>query len=741
MRDDILHFLRRHPAESFSINKIGHHLKLSKHRFKELKAELSDLIREGKIILDREQNYAARDESRVLKGSLRLHRDGFAFFTPESKTKEDVFVPARFMGFAMNGDEVLVESTRNKRDGRYEGRVIQVVKRANELVVGTLELLGHQHFVRFKDTKSGLDEIYIPQKNLADARPGDLVVVKILQYPGHRITAIGEIQSVVGGQVDEKTLAEALLIQNGIARAFPDGVKRELESLPDEVTDVVPEGRMDLRDLPIITIDGITARDFDDAVCVLKRGKTYILYVSIADVSEYVRAGSALDREAFKRSTSTYLPDECIPMLPEKLSNGLCSLNPFVPRLTLTCEIHYTERFEFVQAQYYKSIIRSHKRATYEEVEAWFDGTGGEEFTAAVRHSLDLMKILSAGLIKKAEDRGTMGFDLPEANIVHDAQGQVIAIGKKPRLFSHKLIEQFMVGANVAVAQYFSVHDLPQIYRVHDKPDPVKMQNFVKLAKDLGLGKHLEGFHPAEFFRAMAGSPLETYLQTVFLRSLKQAYYDPDNIGHYGLMLDDYAHFTSPIRRYPDLIVHRQLKSLLDQTKDHVLKLTREDLYHGHRRSSIFPLYKHAQLVEFGRHTSARERAAMEAERGVTDIKRAYFIRKHVGEKFYGVVTKLTKYGIVIELDPHYVEGFLPYKDMTDDYYNFDEKKLRLVGQRTRRTIHIGDRLWVIVAEVDVETAKIELKTVDATKRVPDRRTPERRSPKGDRGRPARGRR
>lgn len=718
MRDDILHLLRRKSGETFTLKQIGHHLKLPKHRFKELKAELSELIHEGKVILDREQNYSVRDEARVLKGLMRLHPDGFGFFLPETKTKQDVFVPARHLNFAMNGDEVLVESFSNKNDGRFEGRVIQVIKRANTLVVGTLELLGQQHFVRFRDAKMGLDEIYIPKKNLAHARPGDLVVVKIVQYPGHRIAAIGEIESVVGGQIDEKTLTEAILIQYGIKRDFPEPVKRELEALPDEVKDDLPPGRVDLRHLPIITIDGITARDFDDAVCVVKRGKTYILYVSIADVSEYVRPGSALDREAFRRSTSTYLPDECIPMLPEKLSNGLCSLNPFVPRFTLTAEIHYNERFQFIQAHYYKSLIRSHRRSTYNEVEAYFDGTGGEDFSAEIRHSLDLMQLLSAALIVQSKDRGAMGFDLPEAEVLFDAQGRISSITKRQRFFSHKLIEQFMIAANVAVAQYFSAHELPQIYRVHDKPDPLKMQNFVRMVKDLGLYKHLEGFHPSEFFEKVAGHPLETYLQSVFLRSLKQAYYAPDNIGHFGLLLDDYTHFTSPIRRYPDLIVHRQLKSLLDQSKDGMLKLTRDEIHGHHRRSKLNTFYRFKDLGPIGNQSSERERASMEAERAITDIKRANFIKQHVGERFYGTVSKLSKYGIVVELEPHFVEGFLAYKDMTDDYYNFDEKKMRLIGQRTRKTLHIGDKLWVNLTEVDVETAKIVLGTV-AEKRPP----------------------
>lgn len=707
--EEVLDFLRRRLGEKFTIRQLAQRLNVSKHNQKFLKAELLNLIHEGKVILDRDQHYTVRDQNKVLKGIIKLHSEGFGFFIPDSKKKFDVFIPQRFTNFAMNGDEILVESQRNQRDGRFEGKVIQVVNRANEVVVGTLRLLGQQHFVQFKDRKLGLPEIYIPKKNLGTAKVGDLVAVRILQYPGHRIAALGEIESVVGFENDEKSLIEAIFIQNNVRRKFPDAIARELGKLPDEVSAEISAGRVDLTHLPFMTIDGITAKDFDDAVFVAKKGRGYILYVSIADVAHYVTVESALDAEALARSTSTYLPDLCIPMLPEKLSNGLCSLNPNVPRYTMTAEIHYNLNFEFVRAELYPSLIRSRKRATYDEVEAYFDGTGQPDFTPELEESLIQMQVLAGALVAQAEARGAMGFDLPEPEMIFDSRGRVTQIKKRQRFFSHKLIEQFMIAANVVVAQFFSIHGLPLLYRVHEAPDHLKIQIFLALAHDLGFGRLIEKFHPADFFAEIADHHMENFLQTFFLRSLKQAIYSPENIGHFGLALEDYAHFTSPIRRYPDLVVHRQLKSLMSVTGGGSLKFTKADLQTP-RDFGKEPHYSYGDLLKIGRHNSDREREAMEAERAVTDLKRCFFIKDHLAEKFYGVITRITKYGIHLELDPYFVEGLLGFKDMQDDYYFFDEKKIRLIGKRTKRIFKIGDRLWVQIQEVDVELRRISLR-------------------------------
>lgn len=721
MKDAVIELLRKKRGQSLNARQIAHHLELSSANHKLLRAELRTLVREGKIIEGRDQRYAARDENRVLKGVVKLHADGFGFLIPEDKTKADVFLPARALNFAMNGDTVLIESFPG-RDGRYEGRVIQVVSRVNQMVVGTLKKMGDQHFVAFRDVRLGIDEIYVPKKNLGKAAVGDFVAVKILQYPGHGIMAIGEIVNVIGVEIDEKTLKEAALIQHGIPRKFPDAVHHDVQRLPSEVEDALPPGRTDLRHLPIITIDGVTAKDFDDAVCVERRGKGFVLWVSIADVSEYVPVGSALDKEAYRRGTSTYLPDECVPMLPEKLSNGLCSLNPAVPRYTLTAEIHYNGDAEFTHALYYKSLIKSAKRATYDEVQAYYDGTPTTGvFDPEVRKSLDVMKLLAEALMKKSEERGTMGFDLPEAEFIFNSEGKVALIRKRQRFFAHKLIEQFMIAANVAVAQYFTTRNLPLLYRIHEEPDPNKVQTFLHMIGEIGLGRFVHGFHPADFFRAISGQRLEAYLQSSFLRSLKQAVYSPDNAGHYGLALKDYGHFTSPIRRYPDLTVHRQLRSVLNQAPNGVVRLDRADLKKEPRRAPIKTCYSYPDLVTIGNSSSKREREAMEAEREVSDIKRAFFMKSHLHEKFNGIVTRVNKFGLNVELDPHFVEGFLPVSAMKDDYYAFEEKKLRYFGRRSKRAISIGDRLLVEVAEIDAQTSRINLELVSSGAPAPQK--------------------
>lgn len=708
MKETVLKFLRKHPDQRFNTRQIAHHLKLTSGDYKELRQQLKALISAGKIIIHPEERYSCRDENKILKGSIKIHADGYGFFLPESRNKTDVFVPMRYMNYAMNGDTVLVESVRNKRDGRYEGRIIQILERANVVAVGQVVKKGKQFYVSSLQGSTNLD-IYVPKKKLKKAVDGDLVAVNIIQYPGPGIMAIGEVSHVIGEEFNDESLTDAVLIKYQIFRKFDKKVQNELQKLPDDVQEVDDRKRFDLTDLPIITIDGITAKDFDDAVCVVKKGKSIVLYVCIADVSEYVLSGSALDQEAYKRGTSTYLPDECVPMLPEKLSNGLCSLVPYEFRNTLTAEIHYNENYELTRAHYYKSLIRSQKRATYEEVEAFFDGTGGEDLDPQVQKSLKLAKKLAEKLLKLSKKRGTLGFDLPEAEIVYDVHGKIQTVQKSQRFFSHKLIEMLMIAANVAVAQYFSVNQIPLLYRVHEQPDPFKVQNFLQIVANLGLHQYLKGFHPGDFFEAIKGHKMESFMQSVFLRSLKQAVYDAENAGHYGLSLKDYCHFTSPIRRYPDLIVHRQLKTLLEQTDDGVLSLKKSDLSKKLKNRKLKPLYRFQDLHMIGMRSSKRERDSMEAEREISGIRKALFIKDFVHEKFFGRLTRISKYGVAVELDPYFVEGFLPIKNLLDDYYIFDDKRMCLKGRRTRKLYRMGDRIWVTVVDVKVETADITL--------------------------------
>lgn len=712
MKEQVLTFLRRNPEHKFNTRQLARKLELHSSEHKALRTALKDLLHEGKVIVDRNQRYAMRDEARVLKGSMRVHADGYGFFIPESSKKDDVFIPQKHMNGAMNNDEVLVESFRS-RGNRYEGRILRILKRAQAQVVGTIEKKGSQHFAILRDGKLGVREIYVPKKNLGKARVGDLVGLNIVQFPGPGIMCIGEVDHVIGLEDDLGSLTEGILYQHGIRQQFSSRIKQKMERLPQNPPEELKEGRVDLRHIPFMTIDGITARDFDDAVCVQKKGKGFILYVAIADVSEYVTRGSDLDKEALMRGNSTYLPDRCIPMLPEKLSNGLCSLNPNVPRYTMTAEIHYNANFDFSHARIYKSLIQSQKRATYNEVEAYFDGTGGKEFTKELRTSLDLMKELSGALMKKSSARGTLGFDLPEAEVIFDGHGNVINIQKKQRLYSHKLIEEFMIAANVVVAKYFSSRRVPAPYRVHDQPDSTKVQDFMATVHNLGLGKHLEGFEPAAFFERTKDHPLASHLQFAFLRSLKQAIYSPDNIGHFGLQLEDYAHFTSPIRRYPDLIVHRQLKSLMAQDDDGILEFEMADFNKEVGRRDFEIAHDYDDLEKMTRQCSERERKSMEAEREVLSLTKVQFFKDHLFERILGMVTRVSKYGLTLLLDPFFVEGTLPFVEMKDDYYDLDERKMRLVGRRTKRIIKVGDRIAVQAVQADLESNQIVLQAIE----------------------------
>ncbi|MBF0103826.1 MAG: ribonuclease R [Deltaproteobacteria bacterium] len=716
MKDQILSLLRADPKHQFNARQIARRLDLTSGDHKELRAALKELAREGKIIIHPVNLYSFRDVKKILKGTLSIHAAGYGFFIPDSAKKIDVFIPARYINYAMNGDVVLVESTVNRNDGRYEGRVIQILHRANSTFVGKLFKSGGQYVVRPIDA-TGLIEAYIPQKNLLKAVEGDIVLVRIIQYPGHGIISLGEIEKVFGKESNDKDITDAILQKHGIKKGFEKKVHDEIANIPDDVLLSPGDNRVDLRGLPIITIDGVTARDFDDAVCVIKKANAYVLYVCIADVSEYVAAGGALDQEAYQRGTSTYLTDECIPMLPERLSNHLCSLNPFKPRYTVTAEIHYNGSFEFTKALFYRSLIQSRRRATYQEVQAYFDGTGDPRFDRDVKKSLDNMRVLATSLIKQAAGRGALDFELSESEVIYDPQGKITAIQRVQRLFSHRLIEVFMIAANQAVAQLFTVKRLPLLYRVHDKPDGFKLANFVALLESMGL-KRVKGTRDADLFKLITDHPMESYLKIVFLRSLKQARYSPENRGHYGLALSDYAHFTSPIRRYPDLVVHRQLKSILNTAKNGMLVLKPSDFKSegGNKRTST--QYHFSGLQKIGERSSLRERESCDAESEVLKIRKARFIKDFIHEKFFGLITKITKYGLHIELEPHFVEGVLKIGDLDDDYYFFDERRILLTGRRSRRRLKIGDRLWVGVAGVDIIKGEVFLEPVIAKKKL-----------------------
>ncbi len=722
MQSRILSFLHSHPSHFWNAREIAKHLKIEVHDRKVLRHLLKKIAEEGRLIRHRGNRYGLAETGQTVSGTFRLHPQGFGFVLPDDPHEKDVFIPARYVGEALPSDKVLVSSFSKEDDSqRREGKVLKILERGRSHWVGRLEKRGRSFYVINEEYKRPI-EIAISAKNLHGGRSGQTVVARILQYPQRGLPFMGEVVSVLGEPCQESTETSALLIKYHIQQDFPRPVLDEVGRFPDQIPTEEYEKRVDLRSKPVLTIDGLTARDFDDAICVEKRDRGYHLYVSIADVAHYVLSGSLADQEALNRGTSVYFPDFAVPMLPEKLSNNLCSLKAGEDRLSLTCEIRFNEEGVPLEAWFYESLIRSQKRGIYDEIQRFFDGVSfsEEEYPPAVRESLNHAKKLTQLSLVQRRKRGTIDFELPEAEIVYNRSGEIVAIARAKRFFSHQLIEEFMISANRAVAELFGFLKIPLLYRVHDFPDADKVQVFLDLLHDLGIKKgkdHLS--KPADFIHLLDSvkkHPMELFLHQVLLRSMKMAVYDPDNRGHFGLALEDYCHFTSPIRRYPDLTVHRQLKTLLRQSAEgriHLLLTTHKKdptIFKKQLRS----FYSHDQLVYIGDMASKRERESMEAEREMISFKRALFMQKHLHEKFFGTIRRIAKFGMFVELEPHYVEGLLHVRELHDDFYIFDEKRFRFVGRKRRRKSYsVGDRIWVVVKEVLLAQREILLALPD----------------------------
>ncbi|UKS26298.1 ribonuclease R [Paenibacillus sp. HWE-109] len=679
----------------------------SANEFKDFIKLLNQLEESGHIVRGGSDRYGVPERMNLVRGKLQAHAKGFAFLIPDDREHPDVYINAHDLNTAMNGDIVFVKVTsRSQGGGRMEGEVVRVITRANTQIVGVFQSQDTYAFVIADDKRVSRD-IFIPQHSFNGAVTGQKVVVKIVNYPEGRSAAEGEVIEILGHKDDPGVDILAIVRKFQLPEAFNEEVLAEAEAAPDSITEeeIIGQGRRDLRSKRIVTIDGEDAKDLDDAVNVeiLENGH-YKLGVHIADVSYYVREGSALDIEAYNRGCSVYLTDRVIPMLPHRLSNGICSLNPKVDRLTMSCEMEFDENLKVVNHEIFTSVIKTSERMTYTNVRKLLTGEAEPELVeryAYLMEDFKRMEELADRLRSRRMKRGAIDFDFEESKILVDADGKPTDIVKRERSVAEMMIEEFMLAANETVAEHFQWMKVPFLYRVHEDPDSEKLMNFMEFVTNFGYTIKGKGnaIHPRALqtlLEEIKGTPEETVLSKIMLRSMKQARYDAQSLGHFGLAAEFYSHFTSPIRRYPDLIIHRVIREVLESGN---LSDTRHE-------------YLSSRMSDIAQQSSERERVAVDAERQTEALKKAQYMLDKVGEEFEGIISSVTGFGMFVELD-NTVEGLIRLSDLTDDYYNFHERQFALVGERTSKIYRIGDEIKIRVARVNMEEHTIDFELLD----------------------------
>lgn len=673
---------------------------------RELKNLLEEMVDNGEVVRFSGNSYALAGPVKTTRGIISVHRDGYGFVTPQGGG-EDVFIPSKFLKGALHGDLVEVTCGQSRMGGgKLDGRVVTVVERATSRVVGRYEESRRGAIVIPEDHRLNL-VVTIPVNARGRAEDGHQVVAELISYPIGGRPAEGRVVEVLGWPDDPEVEVQSVIRRFDLPHIFAKDVLAEADGISETVTTEDLNGRVDLRMMTTVTIDGETARDFDDAVSLRREGDGFRLWVSIADVSHYVKKGGPLDREAYLRGTSVYFPDRCIPMLPERLSNGICSLNPHVERLTMTAEMLFDRAGVMLESSFYPSVIQSTARLTYTEVKKVIVDGEPESLQnlGSLTEMLLDMKDLALTLQTMRKKRGSIDFDLPEPEIIVGLSGRTEGIVRAERNLAHQLIEEFMLAANEAVADFVSSRNVPFLYRVHENPDPAKLHTFQEFVFGFGYEFKLveDKVSPSELQRILAqanGQPEERMVNYALLRCMKQARYTADNLGHFGLASSCYCHFTSPIRRYPDLVVHRILKAML-------IGSTSQGLYEAGTGARALAIATE-HLDEVAEHTSRRERIAMEAERDLVEMKKMQFMQQHLGEEFDGYISGVTAFGFFVELEKLFVEGLVHISTLEDDLYNFVDKQHSLIGQHSRQLFRIGDAARVKVAAVSPATRKIE---------------------------------
>ncbi|MCJ7458177.1 MAG: ribonuclease R [candidate division Zixibacteria bacterium] len=696
----ILNFMADKAYRPLKIRELAKGMKIPEEYYRALRRTVRSMLQEGSIVKIRKNRLGLPEKLNLVVGKLTVNKSGFGFVQSEDG-KEEVYINKEDVGTALNGDKVVVRIYGRRTGKSREGTIIKILERANQIIVGTFKRGKHFFFVQPDDKRFSRD-IYIPVP--AEAKEGQKVVVSLEEWQDRYLNPEGKIKEILGYPDDPGVDILALIREYQLPSEFPGEIEREAEKLSQRIPELEYRTRVDFRDKICFTIDPWDAKDHDDAVSLEKLDSgNYLLGVHIADVSYYVKENTRLDKEALSRGNSVYLADRVIPMLPERLSNQICSLRPEEEKLTYSCLMEIDPKGKVIKYRIATSLIQSRAKLNYDEVQVFFDTGKSNKNLSGLEQTLKEMLKLSQILHQKRIAKGSLDFDLPEAKVLIGKDGRVLDIFKQERLESHRLIEEFMLLANQCVAKYANSLKVPFLYRVHDQPDKEKIENFAEFISTLGYKFPIEkkdaSISPRRiqrFLKSAEETPQEELINELLLRSLKKACYQPENIGHFGLAFSHYTHFTSPIRRYPDLLIHRLLKEL-EETKH----------YAPERRA-----YLQEKLPFIGKFTSDRERLADEVEQESIKLKQIEYLKDRLGEHFSGVISGILPFGFFVRLDDLLAEGLVRLSSMEDDYYRYDEKNKRLVGRHSRKIYNLGERVKVQLIRVNKEEREIDFNLV-----------------------------
>lgn len=700
IKQKIMDYIESKDYKSSKVEELAAHFDIGKGEIKEFKKVLSDMEKEGLILKNNKDKYRPFNSEYLVIGRLEGNEKGFGFLLPQDRERQDIFIPAEEMNGAMHGDTVIVNIVKKQEgDRRSEGEVTKILERGNKFLVGTYEDNPNFGFLIPDDHRIAFD-IFIPKNFKGGAKNNQKVVVEITRWPEPRRNPEGRVVEVLGYPNEKGTDILSIVKQFQLPEKFPKEVLNEAEAIGESISQEELEGRRDLRDLKTFTIDGADAKDFDDAISIeaLSNGN-FRLGVHIADVSHYVRPNTPLDAEAYERGSSVYLIDRVIPMLPERISNGICSLRPNEDRLTLTVFMEIDDKGNVLDHEIVESVISSKYRLIYDDVSDFLEDNDdrAKALLADLLTELKQMEQLMESLMAKRHRRGSIDFDFPETFIELDENGIPIDVRRAERRIANRMIEEFMLVTNETVAERFFWAEAPFLYRIHEEPNPEKLQQFAEFIHNFDYSLKGSEIHPKqlqELIEQIKGKKEEAVISTLLLRSLKKAKYSEVKDIHFGLAAEHYSHFTAPIRRYPDLMIHRIIK----------------DSINGRLTGKKIKSYEDI-IPEVAEHSSMAERRAEEAEREVNDLKMAQYMSNKIGEQYEGIVSSVTNFGLFVQLE-NTIEGLVHFNSMDDDYYIFDEANYYIIGERSHRIYRLGDVVKIEVIGADIGKKNIDFKLV-----------------------------